>query len=128
MSTKIAHTVSKPCLLHSSDTMPPHCVSKPVTCCAGLPQQTAICLGAGFSGLASLLFFLPLHDRSIAGAVVLAMLLAASMLYGVFNYCAACTMFGLGIWLGIVPKTAHTAAINVKVSRAALYFTPIELA
>ena len=45
----------------------------------------------------------------------MALLLWASMLYGVFNYCAACTMFGMGVWLGVVPETAHTAAINVKV-------------
>ena len=41
------------------------------------------------------------------------------MLYGFSNYCAACTMYGLGLWLGVVPKTAHTAAINVKVRNLA---------
>ena len=47
----------------------------------------------------------------------MAMLLCASVLYGVFNYCAACVMFGTGIWLGLLPKTVHTAAINTKVGR-----------
>ena len=81
---------------------------------SGLPQQTAVFLGVCFTGLASLLFFLPLADHSTAGCVVMAMLLGASVLYGVFNYCAACSMFGLGIWLGLLPKTVHCAAINTK--------------
>ncbi|DBA68888.1 TPA: hypothetical protein ACH3X2_013364 [Trebouxia sp. C0005] len=87
----------------------------------GLPQQTAVFLGVCFTGLASLLFFLPLGDHSIAGAVVMAMLLGASVLYGVFNYCAACTMFGLGIWLGLLPRTVHSAAINTKVESGAMW-------
>ena len=81
---------------------------------SGLPQQTAVFLGVCFTGLASLLFFLPLGDHSTAGCVVMAMLLGASVLYGVFNYCAACSMFGVGIWLGLLPKTVHSAAINTK--------------
>lgn len=51
----------------------------------------------------------------------MAMLLCASVLYGVFNYCAACVMFGTGIWLGLLPKTVHTAAINAKVGRLLPY-------
>lgn len=89
-----------------------------VGACAGLPLQLAVLLGVAFSGLASLLFLLPIHDNGISGAVVMAMLLGASLLYGVFDFCAACWMFGGMLRLGLLPSNVHTASINQKVNVA----------
>ncbi|KAK9807721.1 hypothetical protein WJX72_007166 [[Myrmecia] bisecta] len=87
----------------------------------GLPQQAAVVLGAIFSGIIALLFLLETRGTSIAGAVVSGMLLVASGLYGFADFCAACWVFGLGVRLGLIPKTVHTSALYTKNEMAAMW-------
>lgn len=81
----------------------------------GFPKQFAAFCACFFSGTSALFYLLSFDDpKNIAGATIAAMLVCAAVLESIFDWCAGCWMFGLGVNYGLLPKNIYTISTNSK--------------
>eukprot|EP01038_Epipyxis_sp_PR26KG_P006363 gene6363-8763_t len=85
---------------------------------AGPPKQFAAFCGVFFSVFGAGLY---LANQRVGGAIVIAMLAAASGLEGVFDFCLGCVFFGLAINLNILPKSLYQPYCNMLQARKYAY-------
>ena len=82
---------------------------KPV---AGPPKRFAQAMGATFTTLAAILYFV--FHLSAAAYALTALIVIAATLESVFAFCIGCKVFGLLMRAGLIPQTVCDACTNLR--------------
>lgn len=77
---------------------------------AGAPKQFAASIGVFFTTVAAGLY---LGGQDLGGAIVMAILAAASGLEGYLGFCLGCFIFGKAILLGLIPGSVYQPYLNL---------------